>query len=77
MKDRLSIPFFMGILGELDHWYHLFVVISYHNFLKMQYGKLYKVMENVLNTMLKLYKIMKFLLTSWNGYDILSMLGRL
>ena len=26
-KDRLSIPFFIGIFGELDHWYHLFVVI--------------------------------------------------
>jgi len=22
-----SIPFFMGIFGELDHWYHLFVSI--------------------------------------------------
>lgn len=30
VKDRLSIPFFMGIFGELDHWYHLFVSIYYH-----------------------------------------------
>jgi len=21
-EARLSIPFFMGIWGELDHWYH-------------------------------------------------------
>ena len=77
VKDRLSIPFFMGIFGELDHWYHLFVVIWYHNFGKMQYGKLYKLTENDLNTMLKLAIVYKYLLTFFSGCDMLIMLGRL
>ena len=59
VKDRLSIPFFIGNLGELDHWYHLFVVIWYHNFGKMQYGKLSKLTENVLFAMLNLLKMIK------------------
>jgi len=75
VKDRLSIPFFMGIFGELDHWYHRFVVIWYHNFGKMQYGKLYKTTENVLFAMLILLKMIKKLLTFQSGYDMLIMLG--
>jgi len=43
----------------------------------MQYGILYKLTENVLNTMLKLLIIYKFLLTFSFGYDMLIMLGRL
>ena len=43
----------------------------------MQYGILYKLTENDLNTMLKLAIIYKYLLTFFSGCDMLIMLGRL
>jgi len=43
----------------------------------MQYGMLYKLTKNILNIMLKLVNIYKFLLTFFRNYDILIMLGRL
>ena len=43
----------------------------------MQDGKLYKLTEIILNTMLNLWKIYKNLLTFSLGYDMLIMLGRL
>ena len=43
----------------------------------MQYGILYKLTENDLNTMLKLEIIYKYLLTFFSGCDMLIMLGRL
>lgn len=43
----------------------------------MQYGILYKMTKNFLNTVLKLVIIYKKLLTFSGSYDILIMLGRL
>ena len=43
----------------------------------MQDGKLYKLMEILLNITLNLLKIYKFLLTFLLGYDMLIMLGQL
>ena len=43
LESTFSILFFMRILGVSDHWYHLFVAISYHIFWENQVGILYKV----------------------------------
>ncbi len=43
----------------------------------MQYGILYKITKNILNTVMKLAIIYKKLLTFFGSYDILIMLGRL
>ena len=51
----------MGIFGELDHWYHLFVFIYYHTFSKIQYGMLYKMHSFVLNKTQKMVIICKYL----------------
>ena len=77
VKDRLSIPFFMGIFGELDHWYHLFVFIYYHNLSKMQDGILYNLTQiSFCNPTILLF-VTKFPLTFDFGYGMLNMLGRL
>ena len=43
----------------------------------MQYGILYKMTKIILNIMLKLVIIYKWLLTFFSVYDMLIMLGRL
>ena len=59
VKDRLSIPFFMGIFGERDHWYHLFVSIYYHIPRKNQYGILYKATGKLFYKVQELFNLRK------------------
>ena len=39
-EARLSIPFFMGIWGELDHWYHSLCLYNKRFWVDLQDGML-------------------------------------
>ena len=59
-----------------DHWYHLFVNISYHAFLKMQDGKLYKTYRMFSYRMGKMVILTKIGLTDEGSCDMINMLGQ-